>query len=64
MVVLHKIQIDPLVTRALEEDWGYADWTTDICIPADKVSRATIIAKQQLLVGCPENASKCVHSNQ
>ena len=50
MVVLHKIQIDPLVTKALEEDWGYADWTTDICIPADKVSRATIIAKQQLLV--------------
>ena len=47
---LHPIQIDPIITRALEEDWGFGDWTTDICVPADKVSRATIIAKEPALI--------------
>jgi nicotinate-nucleotide pyrophosphorylase (carboxylating) len=47
---LHTIQIDPIITRALEEDWGFGDWTTDICVPADKLSRATIIAKETALI--------------
>ncbi len=47
---LHTIQIDPIITRALEEDWGFGDWTTDICVPADKLSRATIIAKEMALI--------------
>ena len=47
---LHIIQIDPIITRALEEDWGFGDWTTDICVPADKLSHATIIAKETALI--------------
>ncbi|NBQ53126.1 MAG: nicotinate-nucleotide diphosphorylase (carboxylating), partial [Proteobacteria bacterium] len=47
---LHTIQIDPIITRALEEDWGFGDWTTDICVPADKLSHATIIAKEPALI--------------
>lgn len=46
----HAIQIDPIVTKALEEDWGYGDWTTDLCVAPDKVSRARLIAKEDLLV--------------
>lgn len=47
---LHSIQIDPLITRALEEDWGYGDWTTDICVPAEKNSVARLIAKEDCFV--------------
>ncbi|MEY4632444.1 MAG: quinolinate phosphoribosyltransferase, decarboxylating [Pseudomonadota bacterium] len=47
---LHAIQIDPIITRALEEDWGFGDWTTDICVPADKQSSATIVAKESAMV--------------
>ena len=51
---LHDIQLQPLVTRALEEDWGYGDWTTDICIPKDMRAQAQIIAKEPLMVACIE----------
>lgn len=47
---LHDIQIDPLITRALEEDWGYRDWTTDICVPADKKAGARLICKEEIMV--------------
>jgi nicotinate-nucleotide pyrophosphorylase (carboxylating) len=47
---LHDIQLDPIITRALEEDWGYGDWTTDLCVPSDKVSRARIICRENLVV--------------
>ena len=46
---IHAIQLEPIVTRALEEDWGYGDWTTDICIAQDSVASAKIIAKEQLV---------------
>ncbi len=46
---LHRLQIEPVVRRALEEDWGYGDWTTDLCIDARKKSFAKIIAKEDLL---------------
>jgi nicotinate-nucleotide pyrophosphorylase (carboxylating) len=47
---LHDIQLDPIITRALEEDWGYGDWTTDLCVPADKMSRARIICREDIVV--------------
>lgn len=50
MAELHNIQIDPIITRALEEDWGSGDWTTDICVPQDKVSSARIVAKEETVV--------------
>lgn len=46
----HAIQIDPIITKALEEDWGYGDWTTDLCVPSDKISQARLIAKEDLMV--------------
>jgi nicotinate-nucleotide pyrophosphorylase (carboxylating) len=54
---LHAIQIDPIITRALEEDWGFGDWTTDICVPVEKQSRATIIARESTLVAGVDVAS-------
>ncbi len=50
MAQLHDIQLTPLITRALEEDWGFGDWTTDICIPEDATAYARIIAKEPTLV--------------
>ena len=47
---LHRLQIEPLIWRALEEDWGYRDWTTDLCVPPGKKSKAVIVAKENLVV--------------
>jgi nicotinate-nucleotide pyrophosphorylase (carboxylating) len=50
MQELHQIQLDPIITRALEEDWGYGDWTTDLCVPRDKQSKARIITREDIVV--------------
>lgn len=47
---LHRIQLEPIITRALEEDWGYGDWTTDLCVPKDKESKARIITREDVVV--------------
>lgn len=47
---LHTIQIDPIITKALEEDWGYGDWTTDLCVAETKESRASLITRQDIVV--------------
>jgi len=57
MPILHPIQLEPIVRRALEEDWGGGDWTTDLCVPGDASARARIIAKQpDVVVACIEVA--------
>lgn len=50
MQELHEIQLEPIVTRALAEDWGFGDWTTDLCVPADKQSQARIITREDIIV--------------
>jgi nicotinate-nucleotide pyrophosphorylase (carboxylating) len=50
MQELHQIQLEPIITRALEEDWGYGDWTTDLCVPRDKQSTARIITREDIVV--------------
>ena len=50
MQELHQIQIEPLISRALEEDWGYGDWTTDLCVPHDKQSKAKILTREDIVV--------------
>jgi nicotinate-nucleotide pyrophosphorylase (carboxylating) len=50
MQELHEIQLEPIIVRALEEDWGYGDWTTDLCVPADKLARAKIITREPIVV--------------
>jgi nicotinate-nucleotide pyrophosphorylase (carboxylating) len=50
MQELHQIQLEPIITRALEEDWGYGDWTTDLCVPLDKQSKARIICREDIVV--------------
>ncbi len=47
---LHAIQIEPIILKALEEDWGYGDWTTDLCVEKGKQARARIIAKEDCLI--------------
>lgn len=51
---IHNLQLQPFVTRALEEDWGYGDWPTDICVPKDAHIQARLIAKEPLVVACIE----------
>lgn len=50
MPELHALQIEPMISRALEEDWGYGDWTTDLCVPAATMAQARLIAKEPLVV--------------
>ena len=50
MKALHHLHIEPLVKRAIEEDWGGGDWTTDLCVPKGKQATATIVSKQDELV--------------
>ncbi|MGE0172326.1 MAG: carboxylating nicotinate-nucleotide diphosphorylase [Oligoflexales bacterium] len=59
---LHYLQIDPLITKALEEDWGYGDWTTDLCVPKARTVHAKIIAKEKVLVSGMEVAARVFHS--
>lgn len=47
---LHSIQIGPIIERALEEDWGYGDWTTDLCVERERQAKARIICKEKCLV--------------
>lgn len=56
MALIHEIQLTPIVTRALEEDWGFGDWTTDLTVPEDKQASARIIAKEPTVVAGVEVA--------
>ncbi len=56
---LHELQLDPIISKALTEDLGYGDWTTDICVDPDKVCSAVIIAKQETVV-CGVDVAKFV----
>jgi nicotinate-nucleotide pyrophosphorylase (carboxylating) len=58
---LHYLQVDPVITKALEEDWGYGDWTTDLCVPKNKNVQAKIIAKEDLLVSGVDIAERVFH---
>ena len=51
---MQDMQLQPLVTRALEEDWGEGDWASDICVPKDAYTTAHIIAQEPLVVACIE----------
>jgi len=46
---LHELQLAPIVERAIEEDWGQGDWTTDLCVPKGRKAHARIIAKEPLV---------------
>ncbi len=46
MQELHSIQIEPIIERALEEDWGYGDWTTDLTVEKGREASARIICKE------------------
>lgn len=56
MAQLHEIQLGPMITRALEEDWGGGDWTTDICVPEEAQAKARLIAKEPTIVSGVEVA--------
>lgn len=53
---IHPIQLDPIIRRALEEDWGNGDWTTDLCVPEHAVAKAQIIAKEETIIAGAEIA--------
>jgi nicotinate-nucleotide pyrophosphorylase (carboxylating) len=53
---IHPIQLDPIIRRALEEDWGSGDWTTDLCVPENAIAKAKIIAKEETIIAGAEIA--------
>ncbi len=58
---LHIIQIEPIIQRALEEDWGYGDWTTDLCVDRDRQARARIICKEETMIAGVDIAAAVFH---
>ncbi len=50
MPELHELQLEPIINRALEEDWGNGDWTTDLCVSKGTQAEASIIAKKSTMV--------------
>jgi nicotinate-nucleotide pyrophosphorylase (carboxylating) len=61
MQELHKIQIEPIIERALEEDWGYGDWTTDLCVAKDRKAKARIICKEDCVAAGLDVAAAVFH---
>jgi nicotinate-nucleotide pyrophosphorylase (carboxylating) len=61
MAQIHEIQLLPLITRALEEDWGFGDWTTDLCVPETVATHARLIAKEPTVVAGIEVARAVFH---
>lgn len=58
---LHKIQIEPIIERALEEDWGYGDWTTDLCVERGREASARIICKEDCVAAGLDIAAAVFH---
>ncbi len=58
---LHLIQIEPIILKALEEDWGYGDWTTDLCVDSDRRAKARIIAKEDCIAAGVDIAAAVFH---
>lgn len=56
MRVLHNLQLEPIIKRALEEDWGAGDWTTDLCVPQESQACAEIYAKSDTILAGTEVA--------
>lgn len=54
MPEIHNLQLEPIVNRALQEDWGNGDWATDLCIPKGLNASAHIVAKQDCIVAGSE----------
>lgn len=61
MAEIHEIQLTPIITRALEEDWGFGDWTTDLCVPEGTLARAKIITKEAIIACGVEVARAVFH---
>ena len=59
MPQLHTLQIEPIIKRALEEDWGAGDWTTDLCVPPNRQASAQIVAKAPATI-CGMEVAKAV----
>lgn len=47
---LPRIEIETLVARALAEDIGRGDVTTDACVPRDRAGHASFVAREALIV--------------
>ena len=59
MSELPKNVIEPIVSRALEEDLGSGDITSAACIDANAACKANAVARQKLIV-CGSDVASCV----
>ena len=50
MIETYHMQLAPIVDRALKEEWGGGDWTTDLCVPKDKTLHAKVISNYEGIV--------------
>ncbi len=51
---MQDMQLQALVARALEEDWGEGDWATDICVPPETLTTASLVTQEPLVAACLE----------
>ncbi len=58
---MEQLYLDDLIKRALQEDIGYRDLTTDSIVPPDQRSRGVIIAKQEGVIAGIEVARRTFH---
>ena len=57
MLQLHNVHLEPIVDRALREDWGNGDWTTDLSIAPGVFGVGELRAVEDLTVAGVEVAA-------
>ena len=55
---MNQLQVDQIIRRALEEDIGHGDITTDNLVPPDQQSQGVMLAKEDGVIAGLEVAGR------
>lgn len=58
---MNSILLDKIITQALEEDLAWGDITTESTVPIDKMSKANLVAKQDMILCGIDMFEKVMH---
>lgn len=59
---MNSILLDKIITQALEEDLAWGDITTESTVPIDKMSKANLVAKQDMILCGIDVFEKVMHT--
>lgn len=59
---MNNILLDKIITQALEEDLAWGDITTESTVPIDKMSKANLVAKQDMILCGIDVFEKVMHT--